>query len=153
MLKYILLFILGGLVFTTACAPVTTESNPNIQQSPTPQTATPASATEPDMATPELSAGEVPQAIFDSVLADLLAVATPDNADVTVVKSEMVIWSDGSLGCPQPDVMYTQALVEGYQVIFAVGDKLYDYHISDSGYFVLCENAISTGIVEGTPTQ
>lgn len=153
MLKNKILIFLVGLAVSTACSPVSTESNPTIQELATPQSVTPASSAEPDTVIPELNPGEVPQAIFDSVLADLLAVAAPDNANVTVVKSEMITWSDGSLGCPQPDVMYTQALVDGFQVIFAVGDKLYDYHIADSGFFVLCDNAISTGIVEGTPTQ
>lgn len=36
---------------------------------------------------------------------------------VTIIEAHPVVWSDGSLGCPRPDGMYTQALVEGYLVI------------------------------------
>lgn len=153
MVKYMRVILFGILFVSAACTPNSTESNPTIQISPTVQPVTPTGTPEPSVAAPQLDAGETPQSIFDSVLADLMMVAAPADAEITVVKSEAVIWSDGSLGCPQPDVMYTQALVEGYQVIFAVGDKLYDYHISDSGFFVLCNNPISTGISEGTPTQ
>lgn len=153
MVKYMRVILFGIIIVLAACTPNSTESSPTVQMSPTPQPVTPVVTSEPSVAAPQLDAGETPKAIFDSVLADLMTVAAPGDAEVTVVKSEAVIWSDGSLGCPQPDVMYTQALVEGYQVIFAVDDKLYDYHISDSGFFVLCNISISTGISEGTPTQ
>lgn len=153
MLKHLLMILLAGIVVSTGCTSVGSEANPTLQGSPTPQSNTPTDTTEPFEPTLGLNAGIVPQTIFDSILADLLVVSAADSAEVTVVKNEAVTWSDGSLGCPQPDVMYTQALVEGYQVIFSIGDTLYDYHISDSGNFVLCDNAISTGPIEGTPTQ
>jgi hypothetical protein len=35
--------------------------------------------------------------------------------------------------------MYTQALVDGYWVVLAVGEQEYDYRASDTGYFFLCE--------------
>ena len=37
-------------------------------------------------------------------------------ADLKVLSAEAVTWSDGSLGCPEPGMMYTQALVPGYRV-------------------------------------
>ncbi len=40
----------------------------------------------------------------------------------------MVTWSDGALGCPEPDVMYTQALVEGYRIVLDAGGQQLVYH-------------------------
>jgi SAM-dependent methyltransferase len=47
------------------------------------------------------------------VLSDLGTAGVAMDADaVTVVTVERVTWPDGSLGCPDPDQMYTMALVE-----------------------------------------
>ena len=42
-----------------------------------------------------------------------------------VVVAERVTWPDAALGCPEPDQVYTQALVEGYRIVLAVdGDEV-----------------------------
>jgi hypothetical protein len=73
----------------------------------------------------DLSA-EVEMAIEDATSAEGVT-----EEDVRVLLAEHVTWRDGSLGCPEPDGMYTQALVEGYRVILAVGDQQYAYHGAD----------------------
>ncbi len=50
-----------------------------------------------------------------------------------VVEAERVVWGDGSLGCPQPGLAYTQALVPGYRVRIAAGDVVHDYHAALHG--------------------
>jgi hypothetical protein len=65
-----------------------------------------------------------------------ITIATADAAeragvaasDVTFVSFEMVTWPDGSLGCPEPDMMYTQALVEGYRIVLEADGERYTYH-------------------------
>ncbi|MFO7537393.1 MAG: hypothetical protein R6X32_04950 [Chloroflexota bacterium] len=52
---------------------------------------------------------------------------------------ESVTWPDGSLGCPQPGYMYTQALVEGYRVTLKVADKRFYYHTQGTQHFVRCD--------------
>ncbi len=47
---------------------------------------------------------------------------------LTVVSAEAVIWSDGSLGCPQPGMLYTQALVPGYHIRIRAGSEVLSYH-------------------------
>ena len=37
--------------------------------------------------------------------------------DVTVVSYEDVTWPDGALGCPEPGMSYTQALVPGARLV------------------------------------
>ena len=92
--------------------------------------------------------GEVPQDLLDAVLDDLVERMGVDRAAITVERSGAVIWRDGSLGCPQPGMMYTQALVPGYQIVLRVGEDTYDYHASESGNFVLCPDGMAE---EGLP--
>jgi hypothetical protein len=79
-------------------------------------------------------------------LADAVRAARADGARRTgvaaealeLISAEAVTWSDGSLGCPQPDVLYTQALVPGYRVRLRGPAGAMDYHASARGALVLC---------------
>jgi hypothetical protein len=51
-----------------------------------------------------------------------------DPADITLVTHEKLTWRDGSLGCPEPGKMYTQALVDGYRIVLRAGGEEYFYH-------------------------
>jgi hypothetical protein len=65
-----------------------------------------------------------------------ITIATADAAErtgvaedeVTFVSFEMVTWPDGSLGCPEPDMMYTQALIEGYRIVLEADGTQLTYH-------------------------
>jgi len=61
-----------------------------------------------------------------------------------VISSEAVTWPDGSLGCPQPGVMYTMAPVPGYRVRIQAGNTVLDYHASQRGYLVYCPGERAT---------
>jgi len=87
--------------------------------------------------------GEVPQDLLDAVFDDLVERIGADREAIVVERSGAVIWRDGSLGCPQPDMMYTQALVPGYQIVLRVGEVTYDYHASESGNFILCPEGMA----------
>lgn len=84
--------------------------------------------------------GEVPDEIMNGIYADLAERTGADAADVEVVRAEQAIWNDGSLGCPQPGMMYTQALVDGYWVVLEYAGQSYDYRVNGRGYFALCES-------------
>ena len=58
--------------------------------------------------------------------------------DVRVTNAIAVTWPDGSLGCPEPGMAYTQALVPGYRILVRAGERLLEYHASNRGQFVLC---------------
>jgi hypothetical protein len=86
------------------------------------------------------------QAVMSGSLEDVVRAARADAArrtgvaaeSLVVVSAESVTWSDGSLGCPQPGMMYTQALVPGYRVRLRGPDGEMDYHASARGALVLC---------------
>ena len=61
-----------------------------------------------------------------------------DRTKLTVLSAESVTWSDGSLGCPEPGMAYTQALVPGYRIRIQAGAEVLDYHAGRRGLPVLC---------------
>jgi hypothetical protein len=74
---------------------------------------------------------------LDAIVAEV-AVSSGTAAGEVRVTVEPVTWPDGSLGCPDPGMMYTQALVEGYRVTLLAGDLTYDYRVGRGGHFRRC---------------
>lgn len=60
-----------------------------------------------------------------ALLAEQLGV---DASAVELRRSVEVTWRDGSIGCPEPGFMYTQALVPGTLVELAVDGVTYAFH-------------------------
>jgi len=82
--------------------------------------------------------GEVPQAILEAILKEVAALAQVGPDQVAIAHAESVVWSDGSLGCSEPGMAYTQALVKGYWVIVEAAGKKYDFRVGSGGTFRLC---------------
>jgi hypothetical protein len=80
----------------------------------------------------------VPQRILDPILNEAAALAKVPREQLAIVRAESVVWNDGSLGCPEPGKMYTQALVNGYWVIIDAAGRKYDYRVGSGGRFHLC---------------
>lgn len=83
--------------------------------------------------------GEVPAALLEQILTDAADRSDMDIEAIEVVRAEAVTWNDGSLDCPEPDTMYTQALVEGYHVVLDAAGTELDYRATANGDFRLCE--------------
>ncbi|MDB5872610.1 MAG: putative domain containing protein [Ramlibacter sp.] len=77
-------------------------------------------------------------AVADAALADAAKRSGLPAAQLKVAFAASVTWSDGSLGCPAPGLLYTQALVAGYRVRVKVGAEVWDYHAGERGGLVLC---------------
>jgi hypothetical protein len=73
------------------------------------------------------ASGDVVRAIDD--LAASLGV---DAGEVEVVSVEEVTWRDGSRGCAQPGMAYTQALIDGSRITLRAGGRTYEYHSGGS---------------------
>jgi len=82
--------------------------------------------------------GQVPQAIVDPILKEAAALAKVDREQLVIARAESVVWNDGSLGCPEPGMMYTQALVNGYWIVIEAAGKQYDFRVDRGGSFRLC---------------
>jgi hypothetical protein len=80
----------------------------------------------------------IPPGAEDAVNAAMADVSRRFAMKPRVVGVQRVTWRDGSLGCPQPDMNYTQALVPGWRIELAVGSRSFLYHASDGGRVVNC---------------
>jgi hypothetical protein len=63
--------------------------------------------------------------------------------EIRLVSVEAVEWSDASLGCPQPGMMYAQVITPGFRVTLEAGGETYEYHTDTGDHVVLCENGAS----------
>ena len=84
--------------------------------------------------------GEVPEGFVDKVVADAASRAGVDESSVVVTTATAMQWPDGSLGCPEPGVMYTQAVVDGSQIVVQAGGETFDYRLDGRGQFKLCKS-------------
>ncbi len=88
----------------------------------------------------------VPEAVWTAILDDIETRTGDSVTDPLVISAEQVTWNDGSLGCPEPDMLYTQALVDGYQVVVEIEGERYDYRVGSGAEVRLCEG---NGPLEG----
>jgi hypothetical protein len=96
---------------------------------------------------------EVPTELLDSILKDLSGRTGTTIEKINVIQAQSIVWNDGALGCPQPGMMYTMALVPGYRVILEVGNQKYDYHAAETGYFFVCESGLPPISPQATPNS
>jgi hypothetical protein len=119
----------------------------NTTSAPTPPTVTPTWPEEPPTVDAPRSLGVVPEAIFNSIIDDVVKRTSADPAEIQRLQAEAVVWNDGSLGCPKPGEYYTQAQVEGYWVVLAYRGREFDYRINSQRSFFLCESTLLPGVV------
>ncbi|MCL1595519.1 MAG: hypothetical protein M3132_14300 [Actinomycetia bacterium] len=103
-----------------------------------------------DVSVPDTRLSPIEEAVDD------LLVRIGDDAQIEVVFYEDVVWRDGSLGCPQPGMAYTQALEDGYRIELTDGVIVYHYHGVASGAPFLYENPSGPGSGESqdaTPSE
>lgn len=93
-------------------------------------------------AVPSGGSDGLPASMVDDVISLAEEETGIDRSEIEVVLAEAVTWSDGSIGCPEEGVVYTQALVPGYRVILDVAGQELAFHASGTGDFRLCANPI-----------
>lgn len=91
-----------------------------------------------------------PEDRVDQAIAHLAGRLRVDPVEIEVIRSEEITWSDGSLGCPQPGMSYTQAMVDGYRVILGHDGRIYPYHGAEGPPF-LCESDEDDGGYDFVP--
>lgn len=97
-----------------------------------------------DPASPASGASSGPPAAQNSAVrhavTDLAGRLDADVGRIEVAGVEHVTWRDGSLGCPQPDMMYTQALVDGMRIVLTYDGRRFEYHSGGDRDPFLCEH-------------
>jgi hypothetical protein len=78
------------------------------------------------------------QSAIDDALTDAARRTGLKKMELEILSAEPVTWADGSLGCPQPGMMYTQALVPGIRIRVRAGAETLDYHSGRRGAPMFC---------------
>ena len=134
---------------TTTTQPVTATTVTSAAQETT--TTTDPYAYEDDADAPEPVAGEPmepvsatpvepeqAESIVAMAVADLMERTGASSEEITVQSVEAVVWPDGSLGCPQPGMAYTQVLTDGSRIVLTHAGIDYAYHSGGSRDPFLC---------------
>lgn len=123
-------------------APVASPTpEPSVSAPPPPPMSEPPES-PPPTAQPPRQGGDVPEEYLTAAIADAAERADTEPAQVDVTRATAMRWPDGSLGCPQPGQVYTQAIVEGYHIELRVRDRTYDYRLDEQGNLRLCTEPI-----------
>lgn len=146
----------------TTTGPAATAPAPTPDPSPTPtdgdQTADPTTIEDGSTMTPEpiqpdppasdaLPTGPVPDSVLERPDVQEAIAAEAERRGVSedqvaVAGFRDVTWNDGSIGCPQDGMMYTQALVPGYQLVLEVDGQKASYHSARDKEFSYCANPV-----------
>jgi len=83
--------------------------------------------------------------LVDPIASAMVALCRADAARRLLVT---VTWPDDSVGCPQPDIAYSQQETPGYRIVLRAGGEALVYHAS-ARHVVLCapDQAILPGLI------
>ncbi len=101
---------------------------------------------------PQSNPETAPETVVEKAVLDLVDRTAASPETITVVAAESKTWPDGSLGCPQPGMSYTQALVDGSRVLLETDGRLYAYHAGPDGEPFLCESGEKDGGYDFVPS-
>ncbi|MDQ3545239.1 MAG: hypothetical protein M3429_01775, partial [Verrucomicrobiota bacterium] len=82
--------------------------------------------------------GQIPKELLEPILNKAAELAKVSREQLVIVRAEPAVWNDGSLGCPEPGMQYTQALVNGYWIVISAAGQTYDFRVGRGGGFQLC---------------
>lgn len=140
------LCLVGISLLAVACTPIVAPANvdsaqPGVESPATPVPTVAATEEETMTATPaDSSATTEDSPLVQQAKADLAAHLSVDMAEIDVMKAQNVAWRDGSLGCPEPGMMYTQVIINGTKIVLSVDGEEYHYHAGADGEPFLCDN-------------
>ena len=111
-----------------------------------PNSFVPTTEGDPDLPQDRTSTSAFSASGYEGPLSEFVAIALADlsdrlgipASDITVVSAESMVWPNGALGCPQPDMAYTQALVEGTLIVLFADDNTYNFHSGGAREPFLC---------------
>jgi hypothetical protein len=85
-----------------------------------------------------VSTAAMPAELRRAVVADAAKRFKVAESAVVLTRAEQVTWTDGSLGCPEPGMMYTQSLVPGFRVVAKTAAGEQQYHTDTTGNLRTC---------------
>jgi hypothetical protein len=128
-------------------APTATTVAPNDTAAAPTSTSTPlavspltvVAVTEETTVAPSASIDPALQPLVDQAVADLATRLKIDASKIDTISAQSMSWPDGSLGCPQPGMAYTQVMVDGSLIQLSANGTSYSYHSGGSRAPFLCQ--------------
>lgn len=147
--------ILVGLLLATSCSPA--NPTPGEMISPpaagetvrsenlTPEEAVspaPTTAGDGEHMTPQMDPPSNPAIddLIDKAVQDLSERLGIEPDEITLVEAREVVWSNASLGCPQPGMAYADVLTSGYLIILNANNFEFEYHAGKKSEVFYCQN-------------
>lgn len=122
---------ISPVVPSESVVPPTTAPKNDTAQPPPPKT----DITVPDKT---LAPDENAQKLAPLAKEDLATELQISFDDIVLSSVAAVVWPDASLGCPQPDMAYTQILTPGFLITLEASGKQYFYHTDESSTVIAC---------------
>ena len=116
----------------TACAPPIPAEQPSLM------------VEQPTQGSNEMTPAQIAALTHLSVTLNLPA------DQITLISTESVTWPDGCLGVQKMGVMCTQALVDGYRIIFEAEGKEYEVHTNGFGSAVVIASGLDVNNLDET---
>jgi len=85
---------------------------------------------------------QLPRELRRAVVADAARRLGVAESAIVLTRAERVTWNDGALGCPQPGMGYTQALVPGYRIVARTAERELIYHTDESRGAIACAQSL-----------
>lgn len=82
------------------------------------------------------------QSLIEKAKADLAQRLSIPVNEIVLLEATSVIWPDGSLGCPQPGVAYTQVPQDGLLLRIQARGQTYEYHSGGRRDPFLCVRSV-----------
>jgi hypothetical protein len=141
-MRWIRGLLLAGTLVACGCTAPPAAPAPAVTAPTSPAGPPTASAARSPSRSPSVVASPSPgsqaQAAVDAALRDAATHLGVSQADLKVAQVEARQWSDASLGCPRPGVLYAQVVTPGYLIVVTGGAKQLEYHSDERGRVVLC---------------
>lgn len=112
----------------------------------------PESTAAPSPSDAPASSVTAPETHLEAIRADLDGRGVAGN-QALVTEAQQVTWSDGSLGCGEPGVSYTQAQIEGWRIVVVVDGTSYDYRFGKDATPTLCERPTVPSVSMSNPNS
>ncbi len=130
---------------TDSAAPAVTDANNDTDPS-TPESSAPTAESDDEsppvgFPTTVYDVGTIDPALqpfIDIAVSDLAARLDIDTASIDNLTGVLVVWSDASIGCPLPDMIYAPGVFDGALIELGVDDLVYRYHSGGSREPFLC---------------
>lgn len=126
--------LLLGVVFTLSACAVESASMSSGEEPTVESTVQSVTSTSP-------SDGPTTEPLLDSVSAVRESLANSEGVGigrVILTVQEEVVWPNGALGCSEPGMSYTQALVNGSRVVFSIDGEDFHFHSGRTGTYTYC---------------